>query len=84
MADEQVVELSPAVKSWVQDREGDLSYRLVKIGQDDGSMEKINTDVVKAPTTAVAADNSPVSEAGTAKSWDMINHSDANDVAMAD
>ncbi|KAL7961086.1 hypothetical protein V8C34DRAFT_302511 [Trichoderma compactum] len=84
MADEQAGELPHAVTSYVEDREIDLAYRLVKICQDDGSnMEKIKTDVRKAPTT-VAADNSPVSETGTAQSWEMINPDDANNVAAAE
>ncbi|OPB37797.1 hypothetical protein A0O28_0100810 [Trichoderma guizhouense] len=87
MADEKAGELPPAVTSYLQDGEGDLSYRLVTIGQGDSNisnMDKINTDVAKTPKTTVAADDSPVSDAGTTHSWENISHSDANDVAMAE
>ncbi|KAK4066155.1 uncharacterized protein Triagg1_8223 [Trichoderma aggressivum f. europaeum] len=88
MADEQAGELPYAVTSYVKDGEIDLSYRLVKICQEDGSngsnMDKIKTDVAKPPTTAAAADSSPVSETGTAQSWEMINPEDANNVATAE
>lgn len=70
--------------SYLQDGEGDLPYRLITISQDDGNsnnMDKINTDVAKAPKTA---DDSPVSDAGTTHSWENISHGDAEDVAMAE
>lgn len=70
--------------SYLQDGEGDLPYRLVAIGQGhDGNMDRINTDVPNAPNE-VAADNSPVSEAGTTHSWDNISHGDVNDEATAE
>ncbi|KAF3060592.1 hypothetical protein CFAM422_011158 [Trichoderma lentiforme] len=87
MADEKAGELPYAVTSYVKEEESDLTYRLVKIGQDDGNsnnMEKINTDVAKTPKTVVAADDSPVSDAGTTHSWENISHGDANDVATAE
>ncbi|KAL6701270.1 hypothetical protein J3F84DRAFT_2263 [Trichoderma pleuroticola] len=85
MADAQAGEMPPAVESYVQDREIDFPYRLLEIGHDDGSnMDKIKTNVAKASTTATAADNSPVSEAGTAQSWEMITPDDANNAAAAD
>lgn len=68
--------------SYLQDGEGDLPYRLITISQDGSSnMEKIKTDVAKTPKTTVAADDSPVSDAGTTHSWEMI---DANNVATAE
>ncbi|KAL6794428.1 hypothetical protein J3E68DRAFT_406776 [Trichoderma sp. SZMC 28012] len=87
MADEKAGELPPAVTSYLQEEESDLTYRLVKIGQDDGSnMDRINTDVAKTPKTTVAADedHSPVSDAGTTHSWENISHGDANEVATPD
>ncbi|KAL6816442.1 hypothetical protein J3E69DRAFT_345455 [Trichoderma sp. SZMC 28015] len=87
MADEKAGDLPPAVTSYLEEEESDLSYRLVKIVQDDGksnNMEKIKTDVAKTPKTEVAADDSPVSDAETTHSWENISHGDANDVAMAE
>ncbi|KAJ4862316.1 hypothetical protein T069G_03270 [Trichoderma breve] len=87
MADEKAEKLPPAVTSYLKEEESDLSYRLVKIVQDDSNgnnMEKIKTDVAKTPKTAVAADDSPVSDAGTTHSWENISHGDANDVATAE
>ncbi|KAK4064664.1 hypothetical protein Trihar35433_8181 [Trichoderma harzianum] len=86
MADEQAGEVSYAVESYVKEEESDLSYRLVQLSQkDDGSnMEKIKTDVAKPPKTAAAADDSPVSDAGTTHSWEMISHGDANNLTTAE
>lgn len=87
MADEKAEKLPPAVTSYLEEEESDLSYRLVSISQGDSNisnMDKINTDVAKTPKTTVAADDSPVSDAGTTHSWENISHSDANDVAMAE
>ncbi|KAK0757632.1 hypothetical protein N5P37_009646 [Trichoderma harzianum] len=82
MADEKAGELPPAVTSYLKEEESDLSYRLVSIsqGHDGSNMDKINTDVAKTPKT-VAADDSPVSDAGTTHSWENISHGDANEVA---
>ncbi|EHK19103.1 uncharacterized protein TRIVIDRAFT_224974 [Trichoderma virens Gv29-8] len=80
MADGQAGDLPGAVKSYVQDKE-DITYRLFAMGKEDGNVEKINTGVAKGETTAVPADNSPVSDAGTTKSWEVIDPVDANEEA---
>ncbi|KAL6877109.1 hypothetical protein J3F83DRAFT_712622 [Trichoderma novae-zelandiae] len=56
----------PAVTSYVNDFEGDLSCRLVTIVHEE--MKKLDTQVVDGETAGAEADESPVSDEG--RTWD--------------
>ncbi|KAL7929453.1 hypothetical protein V8C35DRAFT_284409 [Trichoderma chlorosporum] len=79
MADESgEKKYSPAVTSYLEDHEGDLPCRLITIGgTSSGTMGAVDTGVAKEEAAA-AGDNSPVSDAGTTKSWEMVDRDEAN------
>ncbi|EHK39927.1 hypothetical protein TRIATDRAFT_302463 [Trichoderma atroviride IMI 206040] len=67
------------MKTYIQDDDGDLPYKLMVISNNDNNNEGANegtpTAVGQPETNAAAANNSPISDTGT---WEIVNPGDGN------
>lgn len=66
------------MKTYIRDDDGDIAYKLMVISNNDNqdnNNESTRTGVGQQETSAVAADNSPISDTGT---WEIVNPGDGN------
>ncbi|GFP60064.1 hypothetical protein TASIC1_0015023300 [Trichoderma asperellum] len=73
------------MESYIQDDDGDLSYKLLLISNnnndsnnnnnDEGVNKGTSTEAVQQQAKTVAADSSPISDTGT---WEIVDRTDTN------